>query len=302
MRGLLQCEVLTPEIRSDGATPRFGPYPARAFWNEAERYLIEHTQGSVLAILDTCFAGSMHKGTTEDARTYEVIAAAAPDAPTAGPGPKSFTTALITSLKALHTRYEGRPFTTYELCNEISLQRERRRTPPHRFPRIKRYDEKIELAPLKRLDSERIEHFRNQQERAFLTLRFALEEESMSQDQVEDLAQHVSTAAKKANVSVRSIQWLGLRSVARSKLSSTVKFIRTAVALSGSIKRNQTTPPVLSARGSMGLPAPGRPTPESDTPPARSWKRSSDHGLERSDYASSRTKIPRVSHSISHDR
>lgn len=173
--------------------------PASAIWNEAEGHLIRHARCDVLAILDTCYASNLSKNfQKDDGRAYEVLAASGLDKPTARPGPKSFTTALIASLEALLEKHKEKPFTTRELCDEINQRRRgfKVNNQSHVHDRLKRYKRHINLAALKNNRADRVKEFRQDPTRGFLTLDLPLTVDYLTDEQAKALATTLSKAVK----------------------------------------------------------------------------------------------------------
>jgi hypothetical protein len=194
-----------------------GDYRASAVWNYAERTLIEDADCDMLAIFDTCFASNLYKNIKQDdPRTYELFTASGHDRTTVGPGPRSFTTALISSLKELLAASKGRPFTIRQVCDKINLNPARRKNQSHVWSRFKRYDRNIALAPLKRTLAERQEDFNFGQTRASLFLRLSLTVERLTEQQIITTARAFSRAVKKTEMPVKRIDWWRLRSSGRT--------------------------------------------------------------------------------------
>ncbi|MCJ1379747.1 hypothetical protein MMC17_002850 [Xylographa soralifera] len=164
-------------------------YPASANWDNAEKPLSIDAESDVLAILDTCFASNLYKNRQQDdLRVYEILAATGHDKVTAGPGPKSFTTALISALKELLDECGDLPFLTKQLCDKINLHPMRRKSQSHVWPMFKRYDRSIQLAPLQRTLAERKEEFNYDRTRGVLSLRLPLTVEFLTDQQISTLA------------------------------------------------------------------------------------------------------------------
>ena len=90
-------------------------------WNKAENILAD-SSADVLAIFDCCHAGSVASASSllrqsSNERCCEFLAACGRAEWTSGPGPNSFTCALIWALKELKDKG---PSTTLELCRKIS--------------------------------------------------------------------------------------------------------------------------------------------------------------------------------------
>ena len=177
-----------------------------ANWKMADRILRESVKADVLAILDTCYASNLYKNQQSDnPRIYELFCASGYDRTTAGPGPKSFTTALIGSLETLLEKHQGAPFTIRELAIEVGRRRERRKTQPFIWPILNRFDGFIALAPLKPTTPGQKEKYNSDQVRAMLTLRFALTAERLTDQQTIKLARAVCQAIKKVKAPIKRV-------------------------------------------------------------------------------------------------
>ena len=202
----------------------------------------------MVAIFDTCFASNLYKNTQQEGcRSYELLTASGHDKTTARPGPRSFTTALISSLKALLDEYGDTPFTIRQLCEKINLHPQRRKNPSHVWSMFKRYDRNIELAPLKRDLTERQKHFNLDQTRAVLSLRLPLTVERLNQQEINNMARAFSNAAKKAKIPVKRIDWWRLQSVGRI-----TRFRDLGVAINFARQwKRRTWPPIASRDQTM---------------------------------------------------
>lgn len=178
--------------------------------------MIDDADCDMVAIFDTCFASNLYKNMQrDDSRTYELFTASGHDRTTAGPGPKSFTTALISALKELLAVSKDRPFTIRQVCDKINLNPHRRKNQSHVWSRFNSYDRNIALAPLKRTPAERKEDFNLDQKRAVLVLRLSLTVERLTEQQIKAAARAFSKAVKKVEVPVQRIDWLRLQSSVR---------------------------------------------------------------------------------------
>ena len=200
--------------------------PLHAVWEEAEVHIMKNARCDALSILDCCFAGDVQKGGLEgDDRTYQLLSAAGKDRTTKGPGPKSFTTALITSLSQLQSECGNKPFTTLQLQERISNQRDRRDNPSVLWHRLHRYERPIFLAPLTEQSVQAHPNI-GAPSRAFLTLRVALEEETLNKDQVVALGARINKAAKSSGAHVRRVDLVSFSVSARKR--SLFQIVRTA--------------------------------------------------------------------------
>jgi len=181
-------------------------------WNKVEDLLkAEEVESDVLTILDTCYSSNIAKSGKEETRTFELLSACAINATTAAPGENSFTRALIDALKQLLDMFDDRPFTTFHLNQRILLDKRRHDTPSQLWFRLQNHERHIRLAPLKKISQRRSPSL-PQPPRGYLTLRFALRDESLNQQQIEYLTMNLSKAFnKKALVGLRRIDWLGIK-------------------------------------------------------------------------------------------
>ncbi|KAF2180529.1 hypothetical protein K469DRAFT_714515 [Zopfia rhizophila CBS 207.26] len=179
-----------------------------ACWNEAERPLLQSAESDVLTILDCCFASNAVKGVSPTGRTYDLLAAAPMNERTGGPGPNSFTNALI---RALEDLVELKRFSTLQLQQRIKKIRE--------TPTVELWDRletgqylPITLAPLDRTEvaEKRRKFERRAAEKASLTIRFSLVE-ALTIKQIEEFGRQLPEACKKSDVLVRNINWMGMK-------------------------------------------------------------------------------------------
>jgi hypothetical protein len=201
---------------------------ARANWDTAEKILRSNdVEGDVLTILDTCYSSNFSKSGKEDTRIFELLSACAIDQITTAPGPNSFTRVLIDALNELLKEFEGRSFTTFQVNQRILLDERRREMPSQLWSRLKYHERNIRLQPLKPLaDRERKASKLRHPPRGYLTLRFALRDDSLNREQIEFLTRNLSKAFNnKQLVGLRRIDWLGL------KPARTTHFGRAALAM-----------------------------------------------------------------------
>ncbi|KAF2238761.1 hypothetical protein EV356DRAFT_516661 [Viridothelium virens] len=198
--------VLLPTNRVvDARRSKQSPNAALAAWEEVEIHLMHNAKCDALSILDCCFAGDVHKSVfQEDDRTYQLLSAAGKGKMTRAPGPESFTRALIKSLSQLQQEHGEKPFTTLQLQARIQSQPERQNNPPFLWHRLHRYENLIFLAPLTEQSAQTLSNV-GKPSRAFLTLRVALEEETLDKDQVVTLGSKLTKAAKSSGAHVRRV-------------------------------------------------------------------------------------------------
>ena len=170
-------------------------------------------ESDVLTILDTCFASNLQKNIASPGRCYELLAASHFNKPTSAPGPKSFTRALINSLKQLLEESKEHGFTTWNLVAQIASQPERQNNPPYMVDRLRRWDRRIRLAPLDSNPVKRRRSSAGTQSNYYLTLEFALNlpKEELDNKQIESLTAQLPQAFKNADITLRDMNWLELR-------------------------------------------------------------------------------------------
>ncbi|KAJ4348441.1 uncharacterized protein N0V89_009815 [Didymosphaeria variabile] len=201
---------------------------ARCNWNKIQEILQEDdVESDVLTILDTCYSSNLAKGGKEETRTFELLSACAIDSTTAAPGDNSFTRALIDTLKRLHGQYGEKGFTTFHLNQGIALDKRRHDTPSQLWFLKQHHGRHIHLAPLKSQPTRELKARRlHPLPRGYLTLRFALRDETLTQEQIEFLTLQLSKAFNnKLLVGLSRIDWLGI------KPARTTYFGRAALAL-----------------------------------------------------------------------
>lgn len=162
----------------------------------------------MLAILDTCYASNIDRSRQQDnPRIYELFCASGKDKPTAGPGPKSFTTALISSLKALLEEHKGKPFTTRELCVQVCRHPERHGRESFIWPVLNQFERMITLVPLKDNQVKRQEVYDRNQPRAVLSLRLPLTRATLTDEEIQTMAKALCQAVKTIKAPVKRIDW-----------------------------------------------------------------------------------------------
>lgn len=197
------------------ANPRAGNglyQDAHANWNKAEDILKDDVDADVLTILDACYASNITKGAQKSTKKFELLCASGIDQITVA-GRNSFTRALIDNLKDLLREYGDKPFNTFHLNQRICMDKRRRDTPSALWLRLPS-DSNILLAPLK----PRTEHARHETSiarapRGYLTLRFALRDETLNREQIELFTQRLATAFNnKKMIGLKRVDWGGIKS------------------------------------------------------------------------------------------
>ncbi|KAF2734547.1 hypothetical protein EJ04DRAFT_564123 [Polyplosphaeria fusca] len=184
-------------------TSKKGKYPAKAFWDEAEKILLEPTrEADVLSILDCCYASDAHKGAwSEDNRLYELLSATSQY--THKPGPDSFTESLISALEEMLDN-TGKP--NYSTPRLLDIMRKTRpSTALH--DRLRKHEYNISLTP--RVPQVKEESFRSiATEEASFKLRFSLATQDFKQEQIEALGRHIPALFKKVKIPLRRVHWV----------------------------------------------------------------------------------------------
>lgn len=192
------CRVRTGK---DRIAPTFEP---RASWRPVEKYLVDHARADVLTILDTCSAGSAVKGSSGDAKVYEVLAAAGRESPTSAPGDRSYTRAMIDALKAHLAKSEPAPMTTFDLHQAIMRRRKchasqlfSRNGHTHRF---------VKLAPLEKHPRPRVSTTPPRASFS-LTLRFVFADSpTLTAEQAENLARALARGVAHPDIADNGLQ------------------------------------------------------------------------------------------------
>ena len=175
--------------------------------------MLKDAEGDILVTMDTCYASNHIKGRADrgsEPRLYELLAASSFDKLTHGPGPESFTTAMISALQALLEEHRGHPFTVQQLCEKINLHPERRMIQSQVWRRLKQYERNIAFGPQLEVEKEKWSSLGKTC--ATLTLELPLLVESLSSDQIQDLARDFCKAIKHKRL-VRTIEWRSLERI-----------------------------------------------------------------------------------------
>lgn len=172
-------------------------------------------EGDVLVILDCCYASDIQRNLTHGHKTYELLAASSRNNTTPRPGPKSFTSDLIKSLRELLKDFSGNHFTTYDLLTKISPKRPIGLEPVLHNRRF-RIDtalpsRHIRLAPHKPQDEKCTEGFPpHHTDVANLTLAFELDQRLLDRDEIVRLAKGLPAVFKKAKIPLRRVRFRGI--------------------------------------------------------------------------------------------
>jgi hypothetical protein len=188
------------------------PIQGKCFHKAEQILKAEEVDADVLTILDTCYSSNIAKGAKQSIRKFELLSACPHDQTTSSPGDKSFTRVLIDKLKEFADEYEDKPFSTVHLSSRINMDKRRHDTPSQLWPRLPN-EQNILLAPMKPKGKQIPQKTHVQLEpRGYLTLRFALKEESLNRQQIEYLTKNLSKAfANKELIGLKKIDWLGIK-------------------------------------------------------------------------------------------
>ena len=157
--GELYLPLLNPSeclpIKSQRSLQMEEPDVHEVVWSSAEQ-IIQNTKGDVLLIFDCCHAAELEKSNRGfKRRAFEYLAATSAKSTTRKPGPQSFTSALIWSLK--HFAKEGKSFSTTDLINTITTKAPN--FPENQEPRLSERHgtclRRIVLAPLTKTGKEK---------------------------------------------------------------------------------------------------------------------------------------------------
>ena len=189
--------------------------PAQATWGPVEQTLMDNVEGDVLVILDCCYASDIQRNLTHGNKSYEMLAASNRNNTTPKPGPKSFTSDLMISLRELLRDRGGNPFTTYDLLTKISPKRPIGQEPALHNRRFRidtgTRSRHILLAPHKAQDEARTEGFPpHHSDVSDLTLAFELDKRSLDRDEIERLTSRLPRVFKQAKIPLRRFHFRGL--------------------------------------------------------------------------------------------
>ena len=163
--------------------------------------------------MDTCFASDQIKGNHGgEPRSFELLAAAGHGRQTTGPGPKSFTTAMIRALRDLLKECPGQAFTVRQLCERINLQPERRNNQSQVWSILRQYSRNIAFGPQVDLETAKRPEDDPARTRAMLTLVLPLTVETLDDDQRKALARSLSKAVKGTEY-IKRIDWSSLERI-----------------------------------------------------------------------------------------
>ena len=188
---------------------------ANATWDTAEKTLMDDVLGDVLVIFDCCYASDIQRNLTHGNKSYEMLAASNRNTTTPPPGPRSFTSDLMKSLKELLQERDRNPFTTYDLLTKITSKRPIGLEPALHNRRF-RVDaglrsRHILIAPHKPQDEARPDDSLSPTSDASnLTLTFELGQRSLDREDLDRLTERLPKIFKQARIPLRRVHWRGL--------------------------------------------------------------------------------------------
>jgi hypothetical protein len=173
--------------------------------------LLKHAEADVLNIMDCCAAATAMKNIGHNTRSYELMAAAGRDSGTPKPGPRSYTRAIMDSLKEELDRsaedQEG-IFTTFGLNQRIRLRHQWSKA--ELFQRVPNNRSRhIRLAPLVP-NTSMLPRSGTCASTLGLQLGFSTKSD-LKNEEVKTLARLIAKAAKDSGVGITSIEWDGFR-------------------------------------------------------------------------------------------
>lgn len=194
-------------------------------WNSTEN-IIKQTRSDVLVIFDCCHAGELDRSVRGFARrAYEFLAATSANSTTRKPGPQSFTSALIWSLKHLATTRTG-IFSTAELVRTILYDAPD--FPRDQVPRLCEPSpvclRKIFLGPIKvgqpgsARETDEVDNnemiSESSEERQDLSVRFVFDQK-LTSEMVRELATGLGRLLQDSNVNIKAkaVLWDGINHV-----------------------------------------------------------------------------------------
>ena len=205
------------------------PAPPKVIWNHTERKVLQAAKCDVLTIMDSCFAGGVTALVDgEYGRTYEYLGASDEKLTTPRPGRTSFTRALINALGRLLKERRGQSFTTLDL-QRVVVEEQNRLLPSKKVKKgvlLSRSNEnkrRLELRPSKEQDK----YFTGDTVRAYLNLRIELQQYTLSNEELDDLAKLISGAVLRSKAKTRRIDHIGLQSREKRSLQKTAGHFKT---------------------------------------------------------------------------
>lgn len=164
-------------------------------WHTAERN-IESTDADVFLIFDCCYGGALQTRSATSGR-FETLTASGPDETTPGPGPTSFTSALIWALRELK---DLGGFDSEQLKNKLSESPSFRKNhqQPKLFHHLRPNDDHVWIAPhttSPRSTGKSTAQYREDRPMEFLDLRCRFSQRQ-NEDQVKLFAQALTSLAR----------------------------------------------------------------------------------------------------------
>lgn len=206
------------------------PAPPKIIWHHTESGFIQVAKCDILTIMDSCFAGGVTAAVKEtNGYTHEYLGACEANSTTPAPGPDSFTRALIASLQRLLKERRGQSFTTLDLQRVLTEEQKNRAKSPKQVKKgilLTRSSEnrrRIELRPLKSEEP----YFTSEKVHSYLNLRIELLQETLTYDELGDLAKRVSEAVRESKAKTRRVDHLGQQPRGKPSFQKTISKVKT---------------------------------------------------------------------------
>jgi hypothetical protein len=194
--------IQLPSSRPRPEIDKSNEYPALVSWDRAEKPLLDCAEADVLTLFDCCHAGQGASRIVNGHRIYETLSATDERGVTPTPGPESFTSALIDSLKELGDGPRT-AFSTADLQESMS-----RKLPSDRGPILNNRSSKpssrhLMLEPLRFEDKNDVV----EPPKASWALIFDIDSDHLAPAQARDIANDLPRVFQNAGVLLRDIRW-----------------------------------------------------------------------------------------------
>jgi hypothetical protein len=200
-------------------------------WNQAEE-CIKNTKADILLIFDCCYAGELAKSKKRGpalGKIFDFLGASQATQRAWGPGPHSFTSALIWALQELASRTDG--FTLQELQSTIQSAPQFQRFPEPTHQQVPCIGERglepslqrLKMCPLRETEDATQQHrvglAQHQPERPnfYLTLEFLFSECPTTED-IADLGKWLREIMSEDKYPLQHVLWRGLSPHSKWKL------------------------------------------------------------------------------------
>ncbi|KAI4595699.1 Phosphatidylinositol-4-phosphate 5-kinase [Pestalotiopsis sp. 9143b] len=221
--------------------------PHEVVWNSAE-VMIKDTKADVLVIFDCCYAGELERSVRGPLprRAFEFLAATSANSTTPKPGRRSFTSALIHSLKGL---VQQGSFSTQELVRRIKSAPD---FPEEQWPRLHERQASERKIMLSALTQESVkeareayqsihqeEHIGNTRQDLLVRLIF---DKAITEPMVEEVAKQMKHLIDESEIKAKTVSWEGLIMPSNLSYKDFVAVQRYARAWQGARNRSPVMP------------------------------------------------------------